>query len=73
LQPRRASSRAELVDELLVYLAPLLIGEAQGMVHLPALSDLAQARRLALHEVTQVGEDVRLLARLQPLADRAVA
>jgi diaminohydroxyphosphoribosylaminopyrimidine deaminase/5-amino-6-(5-phosphoribosylamino)uracil reductase len=56
---------AGLVDELLVYLAPKLIGEAQGMVHLPALSDLAQARRLVFHEVTMVGEDVRLLARLQ--------
>lgn len=57
--------KAGLVDELLVYLAPMLIGEAQGMVHLPALADLAQARRLAFHEVTQVGEDVRILARLQ--------
>ncbi len=55
--------RAGLVDELLVYLAPLLIGEAQGMVHLPALSDLAQAQRLAFREVTQIGEDVRVLAR----------
>jgi diaminohydroxyphosphoribosylaminopyrimidine deaminase/5-amino-6-(5-phosphoribosylamino)uracil reductase len=57
--------KAGLVDELLVYLAPILIGEAQGMVHLPALADLAHARRLAFHEVTQVGEDVRILARLQ--------
>lgn len=57
--------RAGLVDELLVYLAPKLIGEAQGMVHLPVLGDLAQALRLAFHEVTMVGEDVRLLARLQ--------
>jgi diaminohydroxyphosphoribosylaminopyrimidine deaminase / 5-amino-6-(5-phosphoribosylamino)uracil reductase len=50
-------------DELLVYLAPLLVGEAQGMVHLPALSDLAQARRLVFHEVTPVGTDVRVVAR----------
>lgn len=57
---------AGLVDELLVYLAPMLIGEAQGMLHLPALSDLAHARKLAFREVTQVGEDVRVLARLQP-------
>ncbi|HUN92961.1 MAG TPA: bifunctional diaminohydroxyphosphoribosylaminopyrimidine deaminase/5-amino-6-(5-phosphoribosylamino)uracil reductase RibD [Burkholderiaceae bacterium] len=56
---------AGLVDELLVYLAPLLVGEAQGMVHLPALSDLGQARRLAFREVTQVGEDIRVLARWQ--------
>jgi diaminohydroxyphosphoribosylaminopyrimidine deaminase / 5-amino-6-(5-phosphoribosylamino)uracil reductase len=56
---------AGVVDELLVYLAPMLIGEAQGMVHLPALSVLAKAQRLVFREVTQVGEDVRILARLQ--------
>jgi diaminohydroxyphosphoribosylaminopyrimidine deaminase/5-amino-6-(5-phosphoribosylamino)uracil reductase len=55
--------REGCVDELLVYLAPLLVGEAQGMVHLPALSDLTQARRLVFREVTPVGTDVRLLAR----------
>jgi diaminohydroxyphosphoribosylaminopyrimidine deaminase/5-amino-6-(5-phosphoribosylamino)uracil reductase len=55
--------REGCVDELLVYLAPMLIGEAPGMVHLPALADLAQAQRLQFREVTQVGEDVRILAR----------
>jgi diaminohydroxyphosphoribosylaminopyrimidine deaminase/5-amino-6-(5-phosphoribosylamino)uracil reductase len=55
--------REQCVDELLVYLAPMLIGEAPGMVHLPALSDLAQAQRLQFREVTQVGDDVRILAR----------
>jgi len=56
---------AGLVDELLVYLAPLLVGQARGMVHLAALEDLAQARRLSYREVTRVGEDLRILARLQ--------
>jgi diaminohydroxyphosphoribosylaminopyrimidine deaminase/5-amino-6-(5-phosphoribosylamino)uracil reductase len=56
---------AGVVDELLVYLAPMLIGEAQGMVHLPALADLAHAQRLTFREVSQVGEDVRILARFQ--------
>lgn len=56
--------RAGLVDELLVYLAPMLIGPAQGMVHLPALEALGEARRLTFREVTQVGEDVRIVARL---------
>jgi diaminohydroxyphosphoribosylaminopyrimidine deaminase / 5-amino-6-(5-phosphoribosylamino)uracil reductase len=56
--------RAGVVDELLVYLAPMLIGDAQGMVHLPALADLAQAQKLSFREVTQVGTDVRILARL---------
>lgn len=55
--------KAGIVDELLVYLAPLLIGEAQGMVHLPALSDLAHARRLEFREAVPVGGDVRLRAR----------
>ena len=59
----REPAQAGVVDELLVYLAPVLIGEAQGMVQLPALSDLAQAQRLTFREVTQVGEDVRILAR----------
>lgn len=57
--------RAGLVDELLVYLAPTLMGEAQGMLHLPALSDLSLAQRLVFHELRQVGDDVRVLARLQ--------
>ncbi len=56
--------KAGVVDELLVYLAPMLIGEAQGMLHLPALSDLAQAQRLEFREVAMVGGDVRLRARL---------
>ncbi len=55
---------AGLADELLVYLAPSLLGEAQGMLHLPALSDLAQAHRLRFREVLQVGDDVRVVARV---------
>ena len=55
---------AGLADELLVYLAPSLLGEAQGMVHLPALSDLALAQRLKFIEVAQVGDDVRILTRV---------
>jgi diaminohydroxyphosphoribosylaminopyrimidine deaminase/5-amino-6-(5-phosphoribosylamino)uracil reductase len=55
--------REQCVDELLVYLAPTLIGDAPGMVNLPTLSDLAQAQRLQFREVTQVGADVRIVAR----------
>jgi diaminohydroxyphosphoribosylaminopyrimidine deaminase/5-amino-6-(5-phosphoribosylamino)uracil reductase len=58
--------RAGVVDELLVYLAPMLIGDAAGMAHLPALADLGQARRMRFHDVSAVGEDVRLLARFTP-------
>lgn len=51
------------VDELLVYLAPSLLGDAQPMFSLPALPDLAAQRRLRFHEIKQVGPDLRILAR----------
>ncbi|CUI04271.1 Diaminohydroxyphosphoribosylaminopyrimidine deaminase / 5-amino-6-(5-phosphoribosylamino)uracil reductase [Janthinobacterium sp. CG23_2] len=51
------------VDELLVYLAPSLLGEAQGMFALPALSSLDQQQRLRFHNVHPLGEDLRILAR----------
>jgi len=57
--------RDSLVDELLLYLAPVLIGPGRSMLDLPALQDLAQARALRLHEVTRVGTDLRIRARLQ--------
>jgi diaminohydroxyphosphoribosylaminopyrimidine deaminase/5-amino-6-(5-phosphoribosylamino)uracil reductase len=55
---------AGVVDELLVYLAPSLIGEsAQGMFNLPALEDLTRQRRLVWRDVQRVGEDLRVIAR----------
>lgn len=59
--------REGCVDELLVYLAPSLIGDAQGMFALPALQRLDQQYRMRFHEVKQTGEDIRILARfIQP-------
>ena len=55
--------REGCVDELLLYLAPSLIGDAQGMFGLPALADLDHQYRLRFHEVKQLGGDVRILAR----------
>ena len=53
------------VDELLVYLAPNLIGDTgRGMFQLPAISDLAQRRRLRIAQLGQIGEDVRIIARV---------
>ena len=55
--------REGCVDELLVYLAPCLIGEGQGMFALPALQQLDQKKRLRFHALAQLGEDLRVLAR----------
>ncbi len=57
---------AGLVDELLLYLAPTLIGPGRGLVDIPALGALAEARRLRFTDVRAIGADLRLVAR--PLA-----
>ncbi|SEP38014.1 bifunctional diaminohydroxyphosphoribosylaminopyrimidine deaminase/5-amino-6-(5-phosphoribosylamino)uracil reductase RibD [Nitrosovibrio sp. Nv6] len=55
---------AGLVDELVVYLAPYLIGDmARGMLKLPELSDLAQKRALKIHDLRTIGPDIRIISR----------
>jgi diaminohydroxyphosphoribosylaminopyrimidine deaminase/5-amino-6-(5-phosphoribosylamino)uracil reductase len=57
--------QAGVVDELLVYVAPSLIGDSGlGMFNLPELTDLGEATRLTIREVERLGEDVRILARV---------
>jgi diaminohydroxyphosphoribosylaminopyrimidine deaminase/5-amino-6-(5-phosphoribosylamino)uracil reductase len=55
--------REGCVDELLVYLAPSLIGAGLGMFALPPLERLDDRHQLRFHEVSQVGADLRILAR----------
>ncbi len=55
--------QAGLADELLMYLAPVLIGPGRPLLELPALDDLSAARRLQVHELSRVGADIRLIAR----------
>src|SRR5215207_8747272 len=57
--------REGLVDELLLYLAPHLIGDAaRGMFHLPQIEDLSQPRALELRQVRTIGTDIRVIARV---------
>lgn len=56
--------RAACVDELLLYLAPCLLGPAQGMANLPELDTLAARQQLVFHDVKQIESDLRILARL---------
>jgi diaminohydroxyphosphoribosylaminopyrimidine deaminase/5-amino-6-(5-phosphoribosylamino)uracil reductase len=58
--------REGCVDELLVYLAPSLIGPGQGMFDLPPLAQLLDKRQLRFHDVARVGDDIRILARFAP-------
>ncbi|TFW10109.1 bifunctional diaminohydroxyphosphoribosylaminopyrimidine deaminase/5-amino-6-(5-phosphoribosylamino)uracil reductase RibD [Oxalobacteraceae bacterium OM1] len=55
--------REHCVDELLLYQAPMLLGDAQGLFDLAALESLDNARRLVFHDVRRVGPDLRILAR----------
>jgi diaminohydroxyphosphoribosylaminopyrimidine deaminase/5-amino-6-(5-phosphoribosylamino)uracil reductase len=56
--------REGLVDELLTYLAPKLIGQGRGMTNLGPFTTLDDTKALSFHEVTQIGPDLRILARL---------
>jgi diaminohydroxyphosphoribosylaminopyrimidine deaminase/5-amino-6-(5-phosphoribosylamino)uracil reductase len=57
--------REGFVDELLVYLAPSIIGDrARGMFDLPAIGDLAARRALEIREVQRIGGDIRVMARV---------
>ncbi len=55
--------REGCVDELLLYLAPSLIGDARAMAQLPALEDLDARQRLHFTSVDRIGDDLRILAR----------
>jgi len=56
---------AGLVDELLLYIAPLLLGDsARPLLHLPTLDDMARRWQLRVVDQRMLGHDIRL--RLRP-------
>jgi diaminohydroxyphosphoribosylaminopyrimidine deaminase/5-amino-6-(5-phosphoribosylamino)uracil reductase len=58
--------RAGLVDELVLYLAPQLLGDAaRGMADLGELLRLEQRVNLAWRDVRRVGEDLRITAEVK--------
>ena len=58
--------RAGLADELLLYLAPQLLGDAaRGMAQLGELTSLDQRVGLKWQDMRQVGEDLRILAKVE--------
>jgi diaminohydroxyphosphoribosylaminopyrimidine deaminase/5-amino-6-(5-phosphoribosylamino)uracil reductase len=60
-----AFMEAGLLDEIIVYMAPKLMGDgARGLFHLPGLKTMADAVDLELQDVRAVGRDWRLAARV---------
>ncbi len=58
--------KAGLVDELVIYLAPCLIGDvAQSMLNLPELTDLAEKRALKIQDLRMIGSDIRIVAKIK--------
>jgi diaminohydroxyphosphoribosylaminopyrimidine deaminase/5-amino-6-(5-phosphoribosylamino)uracil reductase len=56
--------RAGVVDELLLYIAPHLLGDAaRGMLDLGDLNDMNKRLQLDIRQLRMVGPDLRILAR----------
>ena len=56
--------KAGLVDELVLYLAPQLLGDmARGMAQLGELASLEQRIELEWKDVRHIGKDLRIVAR----------
>ena len=55
--------RAGLVDQLVIYMAPLLMGnKARGLFHLPDIEQLHQCVPLDITEIRAIGCDWRITA-----------
>jgi diaminohydroxyphosphoribosylaminopyrimidine deaminase / 5-amino-6-(5-phosphoribosylamino)uracil reductase len=64
-----AMLQAGLIDELVVYMAPHLMGDgAHGLLRLPGLERMEQRVALEILDIRAVGEDWRITARPQPVA-----
>jgi diaminohydroxyphosphoribosylaminopyrimidine deaminase/5-amino-6-(5-phosphoribosylamino)uracil reductase len=60
--------QAGLVDELLLYYAPTLLGRrARGLFDFPALTSMQQRMELEILSLDRVGQDIRLIARPKKL------
>ena len=57
-----AMLRTGLVDEMVLYMAPILLGDAaRGLFAWPALESMADKISLSLSDVRQIGPDLRLV------------
>ena len=54
---------AGLVDRVVAYLAPTVIGAGRSALDLPGVTTLTQAHQLRFDEIESIGRDVRIVAR----------
>lgn len=58
-----ALAAADLVDEYVVYMAPKLLGDGgRGLLHLPQIAGIADARELTIQSIEPQGRDWRITA-----------
>ncbi len=58
--------QAQLVDEIIIYMAPVLMGnDAQGLFTLPGLTQMKDRVQLSISDVRNVGRDLRITAQPQ--------
>ena len=56
--------KAGLVDELIIYMAPTLLGhDAKPLLYLPMVEDLSKCFALHVVDLRQVGKDIRITAK----------
>lgn len=55
--------RAGLVDEIVCYMAPALLGRGAAWADLPELSSMDQVERWHYHDVRRIGPDLRVILR----------
>ncbi|MBD3671693.1 MAG: bifunctional diaminohydroxyphosphoribosylaminopyrimidine deaminase/5-amino-6-(5-phosphoribosylamino)uracil reductase RibD [Gammaproteobacteria bacterium] len=61
-----AMLRQGLIDEMVIYMAPHLMGDqARGLFHLPGLQEMSQRIQLDIMGIRAVGEDWRIHARVK--------
>ncbi len=61
-----AFMQAGLIDELVVYMAPMLMGDsARGLFTFPGITKMSEVSNLEITDVRSVGKDWRITARLR--------
>jgi len=57
---------AGLIDELVIYMAPHLMGDGgRGLFHLPGLTEMQQRVNLSISDIRAIGSDIRISATCQ--------